>query len=144
MTPIEKTLIDLYVQLDTPVDELPYTETLTSITISINTKQSAFITAGTVWCMLVNMRNSGKLPDIRCNMETSKDELVLLDDPFERRVHDEFTQDLNDELMTYANKSLVENVEAIMGGAHASGRWSSEGVIAVVKDAIKMMSKKES
>ena len=65
MTPIEKTLIDLYAQFNTPVNQLPYTETLASITASFNTKQSNIFTAGMVWYKLVNMEKFGTLPNLR-------------------------------------------------------------------------------
>ena len=136
MTPIEKTLIDLYVQFNTPVNELPYTETLASITTSINTKQSAFITAGTVWNMLVYMEKSGKLPHI--------EKIDLIDFAVAQQYKTIADQKIDDELMTYTNKSLVENVEAIVGGPHGEGFYSADCVIDIVKDAFKRMSKKES
>ena len=46
--------------------------------------------------------------------------------------------------MTYANKSLVENVKAIVGETHGEGFYDAESVISIVNNAIKMMSKKES
>jgi len=140
MTSIEKTLIDLYVQFDTPVNELPYTETLASITASLNTKLSVLTTAGMVWYILVRMHRLGRLPDIR-----RPKNIDLINFAVAQQYKTITEKELDDGLMMYANKSLVENVEAIVGRTGRSGMyWSSKGVIAVVKDAIEMMSKKES
>ena len=161
-TPIENTLIDLYVQFDTPVDELPYTETLASITATLNTKQSAFITAGTVWNMLVYMEKSGKLPDIRhekCSTIRKRVEKLvdLLQSPeadTDRSVCTaddwkciKIRQKVIDELVGLSGSQIdeiVENVEASVGGPHGEGHYNAEDVINVVKGAINWMSKKGS
>lgn len=65
MNAIEKILTKLYVHFDTSTDQLPYTETLRSLTSSLNTKQPITWSEGAVWHKLVNMRKAGRLPKIR-------------------------------------------------------------------------------